>query len=94
VRPEDLHTPKTASFPVDESNTIKGVVNVIEPSSTGSWVYLSTLEAKPQDFTATFKLRLPSSYLNKEVPLAINMRRVHLFDAETERSLLNDEDRG
>jgi multiple sugar transport system ATP-binding protein len=91
VRPEDLHTPKTAPFPADEGNTIKGVVNLIEPSSTGSWVYLSTLEARPQDFAATFKLRLPASYLNKEVPLAINMRRVHLFDAETEQSLLNDE---
>jgi multiple sugar transport system ATP-binding protein len=93
VRPEDLHTPKTAPFPVDESNTIKGVVNLIEPSSTGSWVYLSTLEAKPQDFAATFKLRLPASYLDKEVPLAVNLRRAHLFDAETEQSLLND-DRG
>jgi multiple sugar transport system ATP-binding protein len=91
VRPEDLHTPKTAPFPVDESNTIKGVVNLIEPSSTGSWVYLSTLEAKPQDFAATFKLRLPASYLDKEVPLAVNLRRAHLFDAETEQSLLDDD---
>jgi multiple sugar transport system ATP-binding protein len=89
IRPEDLHVPKQATFAVGEDTTIKGVVNVIEPLSTGSSVYLSTLEAKPQDFAATFKIRLPASYLNKEIPLAVNMRRVHLFDAETELSLLS-----
>jgi multiple sugar transport system ATP-binding protein len=89
VRPEDVHTPRTAPFPVDDGNTIAGVVNVIEPLATGSAVYLSTLDAKPQDFVATFKVRLPASYLGKQVPLAINMRRIHLFDAATEQSLLS-----
>jgi multiple sugar transport system ATP-binding protein len=74
---------------VDDGNSITGVVNVIEPLATGSAVYLSTLNAEPQDFVATFKARLPASYLGKQVPLAINMRRIHLFDAATERSLLS-----
>lgn len=88
IRPEDLHVPKKAPFPVDEGNTIQGMVNVIEPLSTGSSVYMSTLEDKSQDFVATFKVRLPASYLNKDIPLAINPQRIHLFDAETEQSLL------
>ena len=87
IRPEDVHTPKKAPFAVDDGNTITGVVNVIEPSATGSAVYLSTLEAKPQDFIATFRLRLPASYLGKEIPLAIDARHVHLFDSETEQTI-------
>jgi multiple sugar transport system ATP-binding protein len=89
IRPEDLNVPKQAPFPVGDDMIVKGMVSVIEPLSTGSSVYLSTLEARPQDFVATFKIRLPANYLNKEIPLAVNTRRVHLFDAETELSLLN-----
>jgi multiple sugar transport system ATP-binding protein len=89
IRPEDLHVPRMAPFTVTEENQVHGVVNVIEPSSTGCSVYLSTLEAKPQDFVATFRARVPVSYLGKEIPLAINLRRAHLFDTETEHSLLH-----
>lgn len=88
IRPEDLHVPKQAPFVVSEDNTIKGVVNVIEPSSTGCSVYLCTVGAASQDFVATFRLRVPATYLGKEIPLAMNMRKVHLFDAETEQSLI------
>lgn len=87
IQPEDLHTPRKAPFPVDNGNTINGVVNVIEPSATGSAVYLSTLEPTPQDFIATFRLRLPASYLGKEIPLAVDARRVHLFDSESEQTI-------
>jgi multiple sugar transport system ATP-binding protein len=88
IRPGDLHVPKMASFEVTAENTLKGRVNVIEPSATGCVVYLQTLEESAQDFTATFKVRLPAQYLGKEVPLAIDPRKIQLFDAETERSLL------
>jgi multiple sugar transport system ATP-binding protein len=88
LRPGDLHVPRMAPFPVGEENTIHGVVNVVEPSSTGSTVYLSTLHRAPQDFVATFKVRLPATYIGREIPLAVNTRRIHLFDAQTERSLL------
>jgi multiple sugar transport system ATP-binding protein len=89
LRPEDLHVPRTAPFEVTPENTLHGVVNVIEPTAVGSTVYLSTLTGEPQDFVATFKQRIPSSYLGKEIPLAMNAEKVHLFDAETERSLRN-----
>jgi len=89
IRPEDLHVPKMAPFPVSEDNQIYGVVNVIEPSSTGCSVYLATLDEKSQDFVATFRARLPASYLGKEIQLAMNLRRAHLFDAVTRDSILN-----
>jgi multiple sugar transport system ATP-binding protein len=89
LRPEDLHVPRMASFPVTEQNQMQGVVNVIEPSSTGCSVYLGTQEEKSQDFVATFRVRLPPTYLGKEIPLALNLRRAHLFDKKTEISLLN-----
>ena len=86
-RPEDLHVPKRAPFEVTEENTIRGVVNVIEPSAAGSAVYLTTLEERGLDFIATFNLRLPAAYMGKEIELGINTSRIHLFDPDTERSL-------
>lgn len=88
IRPENLQSPRSAGFPVDEGNTLRGVVNVIEPATTGCTVYLSTLEETPRDFVATFKSRLPVSYIGKEVPLAVNTRKIHLFDQESGRALL------
>jgi multiple sugar transport system ATP-binding protein len=88
IRPEDFHVPRMAPFTVTEENQMQGIVNVIEPSSTGCSVYMGTMEEKPQDFVATFRVRLPPTYLGKEIPLAVNLRRAHLFDAETELSIL------
>lgn len=89
IRPEDMHVPKMAPFEVSEENTMHGLVNVIEPAASGCSVYLSTLDDAVQDFIATFKVRLPAKYLGEDIPLAINPRKVHLFDAQTERSLLH-----
>ena len=89
VRPEDLHVPRMAPFAVTEFNQLQGVVNVIEPSSTGCAVYLSTLDETAADYTATLRTRMPASYIGKEVPLAINMARAHFFDLESERSILS-----
>jgi multiple sugar transport system ATP-binding protein len=87
IRPEDLHVPRMAPFEVTEENTMVGLVEVIEPTSAGSTVYLSSPTEDQRDFVATFKQRVPSSYLGKEIPLAVNMENVHLFDPTTERSL-------
>ncbi|NWF70590.1 MAG: ABC transporter ATP-binding protein [Chloroflexi bacterium] len=88
LRPEDLHSPKLAPFAVTEFNQIRGIVNVIEPSSTGCAVYLSTIEGVPQDFTATFRTRLPATYLEKEIPLALHLEKAHFFDPQSGLSLL------
>jgi multiple sugar transport system ATP-binding protein len=87
IRPEDLHVPRMAPFEVTDENTIVGIVEVIEPTSAGSTVYLGSSAEEERDFVATFKQRVPSSYLGKEIPLAVNMENVHLFDPATERSL-------
>lgn len=87
IRPEDLHVPRMAPFEVTDENTIHGVVTLIEPTASGSAVYLTTAEG--QDFIATFKVRLPTSYLDQEIPLAIDTRKVHLFDGDTGASLLH-----
>jgi multiple sugar transport system ATP-binding protein len=88
VRPEHLHVPRMAPFEVTEENTVHGVVNLVEPTSSGSTVYLSLPEEESQDFVATFKVRLPASYIDQEVPLGIDMSKVHLFDTQTGASLL------
>jgi multiple sugar transport system ATP-binding protein len=88
LRPEDIYIPKLASFAVTDYNQTQGVVNVIEPASTGCAVYLSTIEAVPQDFTATFRTRLPASYLGKEIPLALHLEKAHFFEPESGISLL------
>ncbi|WP_129669808.1 ABC transporter ATP-binding protein [Phytoactinopolyspora endophytica] len=86
VRPEDLHVPRMAPFEVTEENTLHGIVTLIEPTASGCTVYLSTAEG--QDFVATFTVRLPNSYLDQEIPLGIDLSKVHLFDADTGASLL------
>lgn len=88
IRPEDLHVPRKAPFEVSQDNTIEGVLNEIEPTSTGCAAYLTALESQ-KDYIAVFKLRLPASYLGQTIPLGINMDKIHLFDARTERSLLH-----
>lgn len=88
IRPEDLHVPRKAPFTVNDDNTIEGLLNEIEPTSSGCAAYLSTLDEE-KDYIATFKLRLPASYLGQTIPLGINMEKIHLFDARTERSLLH-----
>jgi multiple sugar transport system ATP-binding protein len=88
IRPEDLHVPRLAPFSVGEHNQMPGVVNVIEPSSTGCSVYMSSIEDTPQDFVATFRTRMPAQYIGKEVTLAVHLERAHFFDLETEQSIL------
>lgn len=88
IRPEDLHVPRLAPFEVTEFNQLQGMVNVIEPSSTGCAVYLSTLENTSQDYVTTLRTRMPVSYIGREVPLAVNMHKIHFFDLDTERSIL------
>jgi multiple sugar transport system ATP-binding protein len=94
IRPEHLQPPRRADFAVSEESTIRGLVNVIEPTVSGCTVYLSTLEPAPRDFVATLKARLPGSYLGREVPLAVNLRKIHLFDPHDGRALLHDRQPG
>jgi multiple sugar transport system ATP-binding protein len=87
VRPEDLLVPKSAPFEVSEVNSFEGVLNEIEPTASGCAAYLTSVVGN-LDYIATFKLRLPASYIGREIPLAINMEKIQLFDAATEASLI------
>lgn len=94
IRPEDLHSPRRAPFPVTEDNTIHARVELIEPTTTGSTVYLTTSGPDgDQDIAASFSMRLPERYVGEDVPLAVDTSKVHLFDASTELSLLAGADR-
>lgn len=88
LRPEDIHVPKLAPFTVTGDNQMSGAVTVIEPSSTGCAVYLNTLDDSGQDFTATFRTRLPATYLGKEIPLALHLEKAHFFDPDSGASLI------
>jgi multiple sugar transport system ATP-binding protein len=91
-RPEHLHVPRMAPFEVTDENTVTGLVSLIEPSSTGSTVYLTTTEDEPRDFVATFHVRVPSSYLDQEIPLAVDVAKLHLFDPDTGANLAHQDD--
>jgi multiple sugar transport system ATP-binding protein len=92
-RPEHVHVPRMAPFNVTEDNTITGTVSLIEPSSTGSTVYLTTTDDEPQDFVAAFHVRVPASYLDQEIPLAVDVAKLHLFDPDTGANLAYRGDR-
>lgn len=94
VRPEDIHSPRQASFVVDESNTVHAQVEIIEPTTTGCTAYLvvDDGEGGSQDIAASFPTRLPERYVGQVVPLAVDLRKVHVFDPDTEESLLPERD--
>jgi multiple sugar transport system ATP-binding protein len=89
IRPEDLHSPRQAPFEVGPANTLRATVELVEPTTTGSTVYLTMAApgGADLDVTASFAARLPERYVGQEVPLAVDARRVHVFDAGTEVSL-------
>jgi multiple sugar transport system ATP-binding protein len=85
IRPEHLQVPRMAAFEVDEGNTLRGVVNLIEPTATGCTVYLTTHDG--HDFVAGFQVRVPTSYLDQEIPLAVDTAKIHVFDPGTGNNL-------
>jgi len=87
IRPEDLHVPRMATFAVNEGNQLQGIINVIEPTASGSVLYLSTIGTNAVDFTATVRARVSVSYLGKEITLAVDMANVHCFDPQTEQTI-------
>jgi multiple sugar transport system ATP-binding protein len=91
IRPEDLHPPRQAPFEVGEHNTMTARVELVEPTTAGSTVYLTVPGPTGElDVAAGFGARLPDRFVGQDVPLAVDLEKVHLFDAETERSLLAD----
>ncbi|WP_198664154.1 ABC transporter ATP-binding protein [Jiangella endophytica] len=89
IRPEDLHPPRQAPFDVGEHNKFTARVELIEPTTAGSTVYLTVPGPEGDlDIAAGFTARLPDRFAGEQVPLAVDLGKVHLFDPVTERSLL------
>jgi multiple sugar transport system ATP-binding protein len=85
VRPEDLYDRLFYTYDVSEGQTFKAVVDVVEPM--GSEIYLHMIVAKTD-----LVVRVPA-YVHAEphqpMELVVNLNRLHLFDKDTERSILS-----
>lgn len=83
VRPEDLHSLRTAEFETKVGNTLNGTIELIEALPYGSAVYL--MMDDQQLVTATMPTRVPNSYMGRTIELGIDMEKIHLFDVESEQ---------
>jgi multiple sugar transport system ATP-binding protein len=85
VRPEDLYDRLFYSYDVSDGQTFKAVVDVVEPM--GSEIFLYMIVAKTD-----LVVRVPA-YVHAEphqpMELVVNLNRLHLFDKDTEQSILN-----
>jgi multiple sugar transport system ATP-binding protein len=86
VRPEDLYDRLFYNYKVQDGQTIKAVVDVVEPMGSEIYLYLKAGQAD-------LVVRVPA-YVKAEphrpMELVVNLERLHVFDKETGRALLND----
>ncbi len=85
VRPSDIYDPALPG-PVspDETNTVHANVEVVEPMGAESMVYLRVGDS-------TFIASLDSgsrAVEGSDLAVALNMRKIHLFDAETGETIV------
>ncbi|GAK54484.1 sugar ABC transporter, ATP-binding protein [Candidatus Moduliflexus flocculans] len=89
-RPEDILDKQRAAF-ATETNVVKAQIDVIEPIGSEELLYVSTgnqtFVAKIPELAVGFTEK--RSLVEKEIELAFNMEKVHLFDPKTEQALLN-----
>ncbi|MCC3145861.1 sn-glycerol-3-phosphate ABC transporter ATP-binding protein UgpC [Halanaerobium sp. Z-7514] len=81
VRPEDIiDTSITHDFDVSEDNSFKAAVDVVEPM--GSEIYLYLAE---QGHSLIARVEAESTAeVGDKMNLAVDLRKIHVFDAETE----------
>ena len=89
-RPEDISDKDRAGF-ADTGNVMTARIDVIEPIGSQELLYVSTgkhtFVAEIQELGGG-----PSeqrALVEKEIELAFNMEKLHLFDPETENAILN-----
>lgn len=83
IRPEDIHDPHTIGTG-KQTEEISARVEVVEPM--GSEVFLYVTTGKASFVARVDPLHIPA--VDQQVPLAVEVDRVHFFDRETEASLL------
>ena len=86
IRPEDIHSAQDAAD-LPAGNLIELSVDVVETLGAESLVYLKT--AAGNVLVARFKTALaPKGH--ETIPTLFDVRKAHIFDAETEESLTNE----
>lgn len=79
IRPENIYD-KLFYPEADNSQCIKAIVEVVEPMGTEIFCYSST---KFNNITAKFTNETTPE-VNNEIELVLDMKKIHLFDANTE----------
>jgi multiple sugar transport system ATP-binding protein len=85
MRPEDLYDRLFYNFKVPEGSSVQSFVDVVEPMGSEIYLYLKA-------GTADLVVRVPAyvqTESGKEMDLVFNLERLHLFDRETGKSLLD-----
>jgi len=89
LRPEDI-TDKASAREATSDNTVMARVDVVEPvgsdellyASVGNHLFVASIEASIDTFDR-------NRLVKKDVEFVFNMKKLHLFDKETERAILN-----
>ncbi|MBK8576478.1 MAG: TOBE domain-containing protein [Elusimicrobia bacterium] len=87
IRPEDLYDRLFYNYPVVAGSSVVATVDVVEPLGPEIFLYL---KAGSVDLVA----RVPAyvkAQEGKKMDLVFNLERMHLFDSETKKALLNPE---
>jgi multiple sugar transport system ATP-binding protein len=87
IRPEDLYDRLFYNYPVKSGSSVVATVDVVEPMGAEIYLYLKV-------GTVNLLARVPSYVKAKEgkkMDLVFNLERMHLFDGETKKAILNPE---
>jgi multiple sugar transport system ATP-binding protein len=89
-RPEDISDKDRAGF-ASTGNVMTARIDVIEPIGSEELLYVSagkhTFVAEIQEITGGASEK--RSLVEKEIELAFNMDKLHLFDPQTENAIFN-----
>jgi multiple sugar transport system ATP-binding protein len=89
-RPEDIVDKDRAGF-ANPGNVMKAQIDVIEPIGSEELLYVSSgkhiFVAKIPEYSVGFMEK--RAMVEKEIELAFNMEKLHLFDKDTEKAILN-----
>ncbi len=87
IRPEDIHD-RAFSPRAETGMTEQMHVDVVEPLGAETLVYLDT-PSQEQDIVAKFDSR-SQPQVNRDIEVVFDLRKAHVFDAESEESLTYD----
>jgi multiple sugar transport system ATP-binding protein len=85
IRPEDLYDRLFYNYPVKSGSSVEAIVDVVEPMGAENYLYLKVANIN-------LVARVPSYVKAKEgkkMDLVFNLERMHLFDGETKKAILD-----